>query len=118
VSRPFPTNTYRAPLTTFRSAMNEIKSLRKQRGLTQKEAAEKLDMNARTFGSYERGERTPDYKTMDRIRRVLKGLENGEADREVKGCATMVTGTRTRTYTRAHARPRTRTRPRTHYIPW
>jgi len=51
--------------------MNEIKKLREQSGLTQKEAAEKVGINDRTFGSYERGERTPDYKTMDRIRRVL-----------------------------------------------
>jgi len=51
--------------------MNEIKQLREQSGLTQKEAADRLNMNDRTFGAYVRGERTPDYKTMDRIRRVL-----------------------------------------------
>lgn len=50
---------------------SEITQLREQAGLTQKEAADKLDMKTRTFGSYERGERTPDYKTMDRIRQVL-----------------------------------------------
>lgn len=54
---------------------SEIRDLRKQRGLTQKEAAEKLDMNPRTFGAYERGERTPDYKTMDKIRRTLGSKE-------------------------------------------
>jgi len=51
--------------------MNEIKQLREESGLTQKEAADCLNMNDRTFGAYERGERTPDYKTMDKIRRVL-----------------------------------------------
>jgi transcriptional regulator with XRE-family HTH domain len=51
--------------------MSEIKELREQAGLTQKEAAEKLNINSRTFGAYERQERTPDFRTMDKIRRVL-----------------------------------------------
>lgn len=35
----------------------KIKEARKKAGLSQKELAEKLDMNLRTYGSYERGER-------------------------------------------------------------
>lgn len=51
--------------------MSEIRELREAAGLTQSEAAELLDMNENTFGSYERGERTPTYKKMDKIREVL-----------------------------------------------
>jgi len=51
--------------------MSEIKKLRQSAGLTQSEAADRLDMNENTFGSYERGERTPTYKQMDKIRAVL-----------------------------------------------
>lgn len=51
--------------------MSEIKQLRKAARLTQREAAEKLGINVHTFGSYERGDRAPDYKTMDRIRAEL-----------------------------------------------
>jgi len=51
--------------------MSEIKQLRQSAGLTQSEAADRLDMNENTFGSYERGERTPTYKQMDKIREVL-----------------------------------------------
>lgn len=36
---------------------DKIKEARKKAGLSQKELAEKLDMNLRTYGSYERGER-------------------------------------------------------------
>jgi len=53
---------------------NEIRELRTKAGLTQREAADKLGLNLNTFGSYERGERTPDYKTMDHIREVLGKL--------------------------------------------
>jgi len=53
--------------------MSEIHEMRKAAGLTQEEAANKLNINRHTFGAYERGERTPDYKTMDKIRRVLGG---------------------------------------------
>lgn len=34
-----------------------LKNERKKSGLSQKELADKLDMNARTYASYERGER-------------------------------------------------------------
>jgi transcriptional regulator with XRE-family HTH domain len=51
--------------------MSEIKELRDQTNLTQQEAAEACDINPTTFGAYERGDRTPDFRTMDKIRRVL-----------------------------------------------
>jgi transcriptional regulator with XRE-family HTH domain len=51
--------------------MNEVKELRESSGLTQEEAAEKLHINPSTLASYEQGRRTPDYKTMDKIRREL-----------------------------------------------
>lgn len=54
--------------------MNEIQQLYQQSKFsTQKEAAKVLNMKARTFGAYVRGERIPDYKAMDRMRRVLGG---------------------------------------------
>ena len=36
-----------------------LKRLRAEHGLSQKEMAEKLDLNARTYASYERAEREP-----------------------------------------------------------
>lgn len=39
------------------SVENNLKSIRKEMKLSQKEFAEKLNMNARTYASYERGER-------------------------------------------------------------
>jgi transcriptional regulator with XRE-family HTH domain len=55
----------------------EIRKLRDKAGLTQKQAAERLDMNERTYGSYERDERDISYKQMKKIRRVLGGrVEN------------------------------------------
>jgi transcriptional regulator with XRE-family HTH domain len=53
---------------------NEIRELRDRAGLTQREAAEECGLKLNTYGSYERGERTPDYKTMDHIRDVLGKL--------------------------------------------
>jgi transcriptional regulator with XRE-family HTH domain len=51
----------------------EIRKLRDKAGLTQKQAAERLDMNERTYGSYERDERDVSYKQMKKIRRELGG---------------------------------------------
>jgi len=52
----------------------ELRELRHRAGLTQKEAAEELGLKLNTYGSYERGERTPDYNTMDHIRETLGEL--------------------------------------------
>lgn len=38
---------------------DNLKRLRAEHGLSQKEMAEKLDLNARTYASYERAEREP-----------------------------------------------------------
>lgn len=44
---------------------NEIlKSLRKQKGLTQDEVAKLLKINRGTYANYERGHRQPDYDTL------------------------------------------------------
>jgi len=51
--------------------MSEIRKLRKAAGLTQEGAANRIGVNTTTFGAWERGDRTPDYKMMDKIRRVL-----------------------------------------------
>jgi len=51
--------------------MSEIRDLREAADLTQEEAAEKVGVKATTFGAWERGDRTPNYKQMDKIRRVL-----------------------------------------------
>ena len=57
--------------------MNEIRRLLEQSDYTtQKDAAKALNMKPRTFGAYVRGERMPDYKTMDRIRRKLGGEDS------------------------------------------
>lgn len=50
---------------------NELRQLRKQANLTQKEAAEKLDIPVRTYRAYEREERKAPYDKMDHIREVL-----------------------------------------------
>lgn len=61
--------------------MNQIRELRESAGLTQEQAAERCDLNRHTFGAYERGERTPNYKIMDRIREELGGELPGLPDR-------------------------------------
>lgn len=62
--------------------MTEVKRLREQTGLTQEGAAARLNMKKSTFASYEQGRRTPDYKTMDRIRKVLGGKDTSPAATE------------------------------------
>jgi transcriptional regulator with XRE-family HTH domain len=51
----------------------EIRQMREAADLTQEQAAEKLDMNPRTYGAYEREERDVSYKQMKKIRRELGG---------------------------------------------
>lgn len=71
--------------------MSEIKALRKAAGLTQQEAADRLDLNRHTFAAYERGDRTPDYPTGKRIREELggetEGLPDGVVPIEVQSAA-------------------------------
>lgn len=49
----------------------KIKEARKKAGLSQKELAEKLDMNLRTYGSYERGERDVSTAVLLKICKTL-----------------------------------------------
>lgn len=42
-------------------------SLRKSKGLTQKELADQIGMSASAIGNYEQGTRTPDYETLEII---------------------------------------------------
>lgn len=51
--------------------MYDIQELRKEAGLTQGEAARMCDLKIGTYGSYERGERSPDYETGKKIRQEL-----------------------------------------------
>jgi transcriptional regulator with XRE-family HTH domain len=66
-------NTLRVMVVSEMTQGEEIRKLRDKAGLTQKQAAERLDMNERTYGSYERDERDISYKQMKKIRRVLGG---------------------------------------------
>lgn len=51
--------------------ITEVRRLRRQSGLNQKEAASELGMPLRTFRAYDRGEREPPAGKMDHIRNVL-----------------------------------------------
>lgn len=44
-----------------------LKSLRNEKGLTQGELAEKLNISRSTIGMYENGSREPDYETLEAI---------------------------------------------------
>jgi transcriptional regulator with XRE-family HTH domain len=66
-------NTLRVMVVSEMTQGEEIRKLRDKAGLTQKQAADRLDMNERTYGSYERDERDVSYKQMKRIRRELGG---------------------------------------------
>ncbi|MBE7097399.1 helix-turn-helix domain-containing protein [Bacillus cereus] len=51
---------------------NIIRNLRKQKGITQKELAQSLQLSESTIGMYERSERQPDYNTLIRIADYFK----------------------------------------------
>ncbi|MBS7301142.1 MAG: helix-turn-helix transcriptional regulator [Eubacteriales bacterium] len=44
-----------------------LKKLRKEKGLSQEEMAAKLNVVSRTYGSWERNEREPDFSTLCKI---------------------------------------------------
>ncbi|MCU5681279.1 helix-turn-helix domain-containing protein [Bacillus wiedmannii] len=46
---------------------NRIRELRKERGLTLRELAEELNIPFTTLGNYERGDRHPDFDTLEKI---------------------------------------------------
>jgi len=62
-----------------------MRRLRENAGLTQKQAAEKLDMNPRTYGAYEREERDVSYKQMQKIKRVMGGKVETSISRSYDG---------------------------------
>ena len=51
--------------------MSRMKEIRERRGLSQKEVAAKLEMPVRTYGGYERGERTLSLDVAAQIADVL-----------------------------------------------
>ena len=46
---------------------NKLKQLRKEKGLTQRELAEKLGLGKSAIGMYESGKRTPEFETLEMI---------------------------------------------------
>ncbi|MCI8501933.1 MAG: helix-turn-helix transcriptional regulator [Oscillospiraceae bacterium] len=52
--------------------MNRIKMLRMQRGLTQAELAQVLEVSASAIGMYEQGRREPDIKLLLRLSRFFR----------------------------------------------
>lgn len=46
---------------------NKLRQLRKHRGLTQRELAEKLGLGKSAIGMYESGKRTPEFETLEAI---------------------------------------------------
>ena len=52
-------------------ALNRIKKLRKQRGMTQAELARELDISASSIGMYEQGRREPDKEMFLRLSRYF-----------------------------------------------
>lgn len=51
---------------------NNIKKMRKLSGLTQKQLAEKLEVNINTIQNYENGRRKPSFEMISRITEVLQ----------------------------------------------
>lgn len=47
--------------------MNRIKELRKEKGVSQRELAEYLDLKQQTISAYEKGTNEPDLKTLDKM---------------------------------------------------
>lgn len=76
-----------------------LKLLRKNKGLTQQELAEKIDVKPSTIGMYEQGRREPDGDTLKKLSKVLNvsidyllGKGNSmEGNREVSSILTEFT---------------------------
>ena len=58
-------------INTWVMALNRIKKLRKQRGMTQAELARELDISASSIGMYEQGRREPDKEMFLRLSRYF-----------------------------------------------
>lgn len=50
--------------------IGKLKELRKRKKLSQTEVAEKLGVSLNTISNYERGERTPDVKTLNELAKL------------------------------------------------
>ncbi|OGK27691.1 hypothetical protein A3B50_04160 [Candidatus Roizmanbacteria bacterium RIFCSPLOWO2_01_FULL_40_42] len=55
----------------LRQVGNRIQKLRKQRGLTQEQLAEKIRVSPTYIGFIEQGQRNPSINTADKIARIL-----------------------------------------------
>ena len=51
---------------------NRLKQLRKYRGLTQEQLAERLDLSVEMVSFMERGIHAPSFETLDRLSEVLR----------------------------------------------
>lgn len=51
--------------------MVRLKELRKEKSLTQKQVAELIGVATSTYSMYERGEREPDFATLDKISKLF-----------------------------------------------
>jgi transcriptional regulator with XRE-family HTH domain len=58
-------------ISTWVMALNRIKKLRKERGMTQAELARELDISASSIGMYEQGRREPDKEMFLRLSRYF-----------------------------------------------
>ncbi len=58
-------------INTWVMALNRIKKLRKERGMTQAELARELDISASSIGMYEQGRREPDKDMFLRLSRYF-----------------------------------------------
>lgn len=58
-------------ISTWVMALNRIKMLRKERGLTQAQLAQKLNISASSVGMYEQGRRSPDLEMYRRLADVF-----------------------------------------------
>lgn len=66
----------------------KLKKLRAEKSITQKEAAQKLELSETGYAGYEQGYREPDFETLARICRLfdvtadyLIGLENEDGSK-------------------------------------
>lgn len=60
----------------FKKIGENVKKLRKQRGLTQEQLADRVRITSTYIGFIEQGQRNPSIKTTDKIARALKvGIE-------------------------------------------
>jgi len=57
---------------------NRLLALRLSKNMRQKEIANLLGLSLRRYGSYERGERTPDSVAMVELIRRIEAAENGK----------------------------------------